>query len=195
MIYLQHISGRDADTQILKDGYLRPGYKTGVFSMYGRPGSRWVYVCIPIFKHQWANYYIDPMCLLTTRFVLHERWYSEDNIDPKTIIDGRTLTPTKLKNILKKYRERCLHNYLNKKKALDQISNYILEDEYKNINDRMVGLHEMTEILIEEDIDLRMYLRKVNYGWTCKKLTRSEQKLHTYILNEYPKVKIECSNE
>jgi hypothetical protein len=208
MIYLQHraafVKTENARyrrfLRILKDGYLRPGYKTGVYSRYGRPGSRWVYVSIPIiddFDH--TNIQIDPMCLLETRFVIHDRWKSEDNIDPKAIIDGRTLTSDQLKRMLSRFRNRMRRKYLLGKKSLDRSLHRgeLTEDEYDSNIFTLELKTCWNEILIEDDVDLRIYLRRVNMLRSCVGTQRPklEKQLHYYILKEYPKVKIECLNE
>jgi hypothetical protein len=199
MIYLHHMSfGADLarHTKILKDGYLRPGYKTGVSEMYGKPTSKWVYVSLPILRKQQrmvSHYMIDPMCLLTTRFVIHEFWRSEDNIDPKGMYDGRTLTPTKLKTILKKFIERCQRKYYTEKRkyVVSLQRKEITKAEYEQSLDRLQTMYTDNEILVENDIDLHTYLRGLYIFDSCK-LTPKKQQLLSYIRKTYPDVKGDC---
>lgn len=158
---LQHFSPFENHESIIKEGWLKSGYKEG---LYGKK-SKWIYVRINTEINQMDSMYdflIDESVLLHTKFILHTGWYSED-YKCNEIIDGTQLTKYKLKKILEKFKEICKLNYELK----------------KIIHGKNMFVHHSNEILIKEDIDLHKYLVAYN----------GNEKLIEYIKINYPKVK------
>ncbi len=76
MIYLQHTSYGYHDEQILKDGFLRPAYKTKISGLYGEEFglSKWIYTRINTEldkREMYDSFYINSEVLLKTKFVLN----------------------------------------------------------------------------------------------------------------------------
>ena len=160
---LQHFSPEENHESILKDGWIKPGYKTGKGSLYGKE-SKWIYVRINTeinASDSSFHFLIDENILLHTKFILHTGLYSED-YECNEIIDGTKLTKYKLKKMLNKFKEICKLNY-----------------EMQKLIGKHMQVHHSNEILIKEDIDLHKYL--VEYHGMNKELIE-------YVKIHYPKV-------
>lgn len=181
MIYLQHFSyGADEDRflKILKEGYLKPSFKTNVRSLYQNEGSKWIYTRIStdIVKSDeyFGHFYLDYSLLLNTTFVLHTGWDTEDKIESYQIIDGTKLKKSQLEKLLLQFKSLCIENYkFNRLIAKINKRPMVNSKDYKYTN----------EILIKDDINLHKYLRKIN-------INEDEDKIKKYVKKHYKKVNI-----
>ena len=164
-MYLHHISYGGDILQILKDGYLRPSSKTGVTGLYSNP-SKWIYTRISTDidkQDEDYTFLIDSDVLLHSKFILHTGWKTEDNIRPRDIIDGTTLTKAKLNKILNLFKEQCILLYNSKKIEMN------IRKLTTGTSPIHISSHLSNEILIENDIDLHTYLVKCRGDKTVKK--------------------------
>jgi hypothetical protein len=155
---LHHFSPIENHYDIVESGYIKAGYKTGKSALYGEGNSKWIYTSLG--NTFLSNFIIHPNVLLTTKFILHTGWYSED-YKCNQIIDGTKLTKYRLTKLLEKFSEIIkLNHEMNK----------------------LIGMNTplKNEILIKEDIDLHQYL--IEYHG-------EDKKTKDYINNFYPKVK------
>lgn len=165
-ILLQHDSYGNTKTgthnmEILQSGYLRSSLKTGNTALHGDEPIDWIFVRINTdssYKtEQNANYYINPICLLKTKFILHIGWVGDVEKND-IIIDGTKLTKNKLIKLLENFKQRAKLQ-VDLKCILNEDKHHV----YKR--HRMWTLHS-NEILIKNDIDLHKYL--VNFRGSKK---------------------------
>lgn len=152
--------------KILQDGYLRPGTKTGVVRMWGwNNPSKYIYLTISHFNAIFSNFELDSNLLLENISWLNTYWNGEPNKN-SIKVDGSKIDKKQLQKILKKYRNDIKSRYRGGE------------------NDDT--LHE---ILLENDIDLVKYLRKLKLSrsFTGKK---TYYKLLTLMKTKYPNVEI-----
>lgn len=145
-ILLQHTSYGGHNMEILQSGFLRPSSKTGISALYGDL-SDWSFVRIDTGLHKGetiSNFYIDPLCLLKTKFILHTGWEG-DVQKGDIIIDGTKLTKYKLLKLLENFKQRA------------RLRVELIQLLYGRNRLRSDAINS-NEILIKNDIDLHKYL-------------------------------------
>ena len=150
---------------IIKSGKLRSSSKTKNVGMFGRTkGSKHIFLRIDQ-KNDIGNLYLDPSFLLNTSFYLQIGW--DDGLPNTKKIDGRKLSKEQLEQLLKKFSKEVKKHIIRKSFDLDEdeiiIDDDKVDEKYNklDINDikRFVG--HSNEILVENNIDLKKYLRKI----------------------------------
>jgi hypothetical protein len=146
--------------RIMKSGYLKSGQKTGIVRMWGWDNpSKYIYLMFYDITGRPPHFELDSNLLLENTSYLNVSWNGEPEKDSISI-NGSKINKKQLKKILKKYR-----NDLKK-------------------------LYESThEILVEEDIDLVKYLKKITL-FNDVKGKKTYYKLLKLMKIKYPNVEI-----
>jgi hypothetical protein len=193
---------------IIKSGKLKSSSKTKNVSMFGRTkGSKHIFLRIGL-EDDLGNFYLDPSFLLKTSFYLQLGWV---NGEPNTKkIDGRKLSQEQLEKLLQEFsikvKRRIIQRiyYWNKNfstmKYYDdselEFNDIIIPDdkvdeEYNKLNKEDVRdfTIDSNEILVENNIDLKKYLRKIIL---TKKLNGYEKKdeIIETVKQMYPNVEL-----
>jgi hypothetical protein len=158
---------------IIKSGKLKSSSKTKNVGMFGRTkGSKHIFLRIDQ-DYDLGNFYLDPSFLLNTSFYLQIGW--DDGYPNTKKIDGRTLSKKQLEQLLQQFSKEVKKHIIRKSLDLDDdddddddnnkiiVADDKVDEEYNklDINDikRFVG--HSNEILVENNIDLKKYLRKI----------------------------------
>lgn len=161
-MYLIHTNfGESEILKILQDGKLKSSSKTKNIKLTGINGSKYIYLRLG--KHNdYGNFYFNSELLLKNKFYLQTGW----KYNPvSTKYDGTKLTKDKLKEILTKF-----NNNVNK---------YIKENK-----DNIGFMIQMSnEILLEKEVILKEYLKKIN-------ISKYDQDIVSYVNKNYPNVVI-----
>ena len=154
--------------KIMKSGYLKSGIKTGVIRMWGWENpSKYIYLMFYDVARMTPHLELDSNLLLENISYLNNGWSGEPH--KKSIrIDGSKINKKELKEILTKYR--------------NDVKNQKIYNNYKN-------LPLFHEILLEKDIDLVKYLRKLTL-FNDVKGKKTYYKLLELMKKKYPKVEI-----
>jgi hypothetical protein len=146
--------------KILESGYLKSGKKTGIVRMWGWENpSKYIYLMFYDITCGIPHLELDNNLLLENISHLNLGWNGGPSKNSINI-DGSKITKKELKEILKKYRNNV-----------------------KNKNDTY------HEILVEEDIDLVKYLRKLTL-FKSDKDKKTYYKLLQLMKRKYPNVEI-----
>ena len=149
--------------KILKNGYLKSGKETGVVRMWGwNKPSKYVYLTIVKLENKPYHFALDSELVLQNVAYLNQGWSGEPTKNSIKII-GNKLNKTKLNNILNKYSKAA----------------------------RKTGSPHSHEILVERQISLQKYLRKIQlFAHGIKKAEKTYRKLVDLMKKKYPKVEI-----
>jgi len=152
-MYLLHtIFGNEFDDykKILTDGKLKSSSKTKNIKMYGwDEGSKYIFLRIDQ-KGDYANLYLDYKLLLETNFYLHTGWKGEPHGEK---INGKKLTLEQLDTLLDDFKKEIKLYKKNRKKN----AKFPIDAMMTN------------EILVEKNIDLNKYLKKIKLPFNAKK--------------------------
>jgi hypothetical protein len=193
---------------ILKSGKLRSSSKTkniGMFAMF--KGSKHIFLRIDQ-KKDIGNLYLDPSFLLNTSFYLQFGW--DDGLPNTKKIDGRKLSKEQLDQLLQQFAKEVKKNiistfhYLKKKKEKKSQKESSVNDEFViddnnvdeeydklekvDIYDRMRISHS-NEILVENNIDLKKYLRKIVLTKDIEGYNKKDEIIET-VKEMYPNVEL-----
>lgn len=149
--------------KIMQNGYLRPGTKTGVVRMYGQNLSKYIYLMFFDITGGLPHLELDSNLLLENISWLNKSWNGEPSKN-SIKVDGSKIDKKQLQEILKKYR-----------------------NDIKSQNLPKTFLQH--EILLEKDIDLVKYLRKLTLFRSVKS-KKTYYKLLKLMKRKYPNVEI-----
>lgn len=150
--------------KIMQNGYLRPGTKTGVVGMWGWDNpSKYIYLMFYDITGGLPHLELDSNLLLENISWLNKSWSGEPSKN-SIKVDGSKIDKKQLEEILKKYR-----------------------NDIKSQNLPKTFLKH--EILLEKDIDLVKYLRKLTLFRSVKG-KKTYYKLLKLMKRKYPNVEI-----
>lgn len=150
-MYLSHnVWGDEAKDilTILKDGFLKPGVKTGRSVMHGDTKSKYIYLSI---NEKNDTFHLDPKLLLENVAYLNTRWNATPRDNAIKVI-GSKLTPSQLTKVLKEFmrivkkvgkkhmsheilvtEDIDLHRYLRKVNTDDEMVEDYVRKNYKGV--------------------------------------------------------------
>jgi hypothetical protein len=186
---------------ILKSGKLRSSSKTKNVGMFGRTkGSKHIFLRIDQ-KNDIGNLYLDPSFLLNTSFHLQLGW--DDGYPNTKKIDGRKLSQEQLEQLLQQFAKevkkdivRRVHNWNKKNEKKSQMKSsandeFIVDDnnvdeEYNKLDKKY---YNSNEILVENNIDLKKYLRKIVLTKDIEGYNKKDEIIET-VKEMYPNVEL-----
>jgi len=193
---------------ILRSGKLRSSSKTkniGMFAMF--EGSKHIFLRIDQ-KKDIGNLYLDPSFLLNTSFHLQFGW--DDGYPNTKKIDGRKLSKEQLDQLLQQFEKQVKKNiisrfhYLKKKKEKKSQKESSVNDEFVIDDDNVdeeydklekidmydrIRISHSNEILVENNIDLKKYLRKIVLTKSIEGYNKKDEIIET-VKEMYPNVEL-----
>ena len=122
--------------KILQDGYLRSSKETGITMLTGGFSNKYIFMEICQMVEKPYHFLLDSKLLLDNNFHFHLGWSDKPYNSVK--VNGKKLTTTQLNKKLDSYIKRVKNNSYG-------------------------GIYGLHEILLEKNVDLKKYLRKVQF--------------------------------
>ena len=184
---------------VLKSGKLRSSSKTKNVGMFGRTkGSKHIFLRIDQ-KNDIGNLYLDPSFLLNTSFYLQIGW--DDGLPNTKKIDGRKLSQEQLEQLLQQFskevKKDIIRRFHKKKLQMKSFENSEFAVDDDNIDEEYNKLDEKdyfifshsNEILVENNIDLKKYLRKIVLTKDIEGYNKKDEIIET-VKQMYPNVEL-----
>ena len=152
MYLIHNIFGNEFDDykKILTDGKLKSSSKTNNIKMYGwDEGSKYIFLRIDQ-KGDYGNLYLDYKLLLETNFYLHTGWNGEPQGEK---INGKKLSLEQLDTLLDDFKKDIK----------------LYKKNWKKNTKFPIDTMMTNEILVEKNIDLKKYLKKIKFPFDAKK--------------------------